>query len=119
LISLTDEERYSEKFDSREAEEFAIEILERHGIAMPSPRVTAVEPFERDVLAAVYTLRGSGRLYRVNRHVSQATGASVLPVATAACLDRLEKLGLVTIRLGEILEITIGGKVALAKTKQL
>jgi DNA-binding PadR family transcriptional regulator len=116
LIPLTDEERYSEKFDGIEAEDFALEILERHGIAMPPPRITALEPFERNVLAAVYMLRGSGRLYGINRQVSQATGACVIPAATAACLDRMERFGLVEIRMGEIFEITIGGKVALAKT---
>jgi hypothetical protein len=83
---------------------------------MPPLRITALEPFERNVLAAVYMLRGSGRLYGINRQVSQATGACVIPAATAACLDRMERFGLVEIRMGEIFEITIGGKVALAKT---
>src|SRR5262249_50772251 len=95
LIPLTDEERYGLQFEDCNAEEFALEILARHGRLMPPPLVRSLPTFDRNVLAAVYELRGYGFLGDINHKVTQVTGARVIPFAISTSLDRLEKLGLV------------------------
>jgi hypothetical protein len=118
LIPLTDEERYAVQFEDCDAEEFALEILARQGRSMPPPVIRSLPTFDRNVLAAVYKLRGYGFRVDINHKVTQVTGARVIPTAVSASLERLEKLGLVIEWFGKpesTFKITIGGKQTLAK----
>ena len=123
LILLDDEQRLSDRFDSPDAQEYALEILHEQGRVIPPPPITSLEPFDRHVLTAVYQLRGNGDLSNINDRITRETGTrgvSISTTSTAASLKRLERLGLIQpwywIRDG-CFNITIGGKRALAKSE--
>jgi DNA-binding PadR family transcriptional regulator len=120
LIVLDDEERLAAAFDSRDADEYALEILRRQNRPMPPPAITSLEAFDQSVLGVVNQLRGKGCLANINEKLSEATRLRVLPASTSVSLNRLEKIGLVTAssRSRETyFKITIGGKRTLARAR--
>jgi hypothetical protein len=58
LIPVDEEERLAGRFDRPDAEEYAIDIMREQGRPIPPPLTTRLEPFDRDILKAVYQLRG-------------------------------------------------------------
>jgi hypothetical protein len=95
IIYDHDEIVMSQNFDRIDQHHYAHEVLRRRALEIPPRPVVALEPFDRQVLAAVYEFRGDGRSENIAARLSRTMRIGILPSAVSASLERLEKLGLI------------------------
>lgn len=144
IIYDEDEVVMSQNLDHIGQRDYAREVMRRRTLEIPPRPVESLEPFDRQVLATTYELRGRGCSENIASRLSKTMNIGVLPSAVSSSLEHLEKLGLVfepphgpsayrdrsDPRYWQLLpagqrehnhqtcfRISIGGKVALAKTK--
>ena len=85
-----DEEKLGQK-----AVEYALGILQKQGRLLPADYNPSIDPFDEQVLAAVYALHGQGYPVNIGENVGDMSGKRPMLGTVLTSLDRLESKYLV------------------------
>jgi DNA-binding PadR family transcriptional regulator len=80
---------------------FAFDLVNRQGRLGPDIPVEPLGPFNQLVLTAIHLMQGDAYNVNITQKVSEMSGRTVLLGSTLASLDRLERAGLIMVRIAD------------------
>jgi len=105
--------------------EYAMEILRKQGRLLPADYNPPIDPFDEQVLAAVYALHGQGYPVNIGENVGDMSGNRPMLGTVLTSLDRLESKYLVMGRdvpaegkMRRYFTLTISGEKVLMRVKE-